>query len=102
MGEPDRSLLHGRWTHSHEEDSDGETVYRPADWDFPPSRGRRSFELHADGALASSKPGPTDQAVGATGEWRLLPDCILELDHGGDVSRLHLVEVKPDKLVIRK
>jgi len=37
------------WVHSHEEDSDEEMVFRPAAYEFPPSRGRRSFELKPDG-----------------------------------------------------
>ncbi len=40
----DRSRLCQRWIHSHEEDTDTEMVYRPADFAFPPSRGRTGFE----------------------------------------------------------
>src|SRR5262245_50526487 len=30
----------GRWVHSREEDAGGVRVFRPADYQFPPSRGR--------------------------------------------------------------
>ncbi len=39
--------LFQHWMHSHEEDSGDVQVYRPADYDFPPARGRRGFELQA-------------------------------------------------------
>ena len=41
------------WTHSREEDSEGIKVYRPNEYNFPPSRGREGFELGV--ALPSGK-----------------------------------------------
>ena len=44
--------LLGRWMHAHEEDpqdTSGREVYRPHDWSFGPSRGRRGFDLLPDG-----------------------------------------------------
>jgi hypothetical protein len=52
-------ILRPCWVHSHEEDSDEEMVFRPAAYEFPPSRGRRSFELKPDGILAEGGIGPT-------------------------------------------
>jgi hypothetical protein len=98
----DRDALAGRWTHSHEEDGPGTMVFRPAGWDFPPSRGRRSFELRPDGSLTSGKPGPTDQTVTSEGEWRLLPGNVLELDREGEPTRLQIVKIESDRLVVRK
>ena len=48
----------GHWVHSHEEDTDAEMVYRPASYAFPPSRGRTSFDLRADGSYVERSPGP--------------------------------------------
>ena len=64
---PDELL--GHWVHSHEEDSGGERVYRPADYDFPPARGRRGFELRPGGELVLYGPGATDRPEAATGRW---------------------------------
>jgi len=64
-------LLHGTWVHSHEEDTDREMVFRPDTFKFPPSRGRASFQLLADGGLVESGPGPTDRREARTGSWRL-------------------------------
>ncbi|MGH7787511.1 MAG: hypothetical protein ACRERC_11630, partial [Candidatus Binatia bacterium] len=60
-----KKLLQRRWVHAHEDDTATTTVYRPADYDLPPSRGRRSFELGAGGRYAESAPGPVDTPVAA-------------------------------------
>src|SRR3954470_5302976 len=62
MGENIHQELTGkRWVHSHEEDKGGQMIFRPATYRFPPSRGRTSFQLNADGTLLRNRPGPTDQ-----------------------------------------
>jgi hypothetical protein len=91
--------LHGQWTHSHEEDEPGTLVFRPGGWNFPPSRGRRSIHLCADGTLGSVGPGPDDRTRVRNGRWRLLPGDILELIEPGNASRLHIVKAAKDKIV---
>lgn len=44
------ACLQRRWLHSHEEDTADVRVYRPAEYPFPPARGRDGFEF----ALAAS------------------------------------------------
>jgi hypothetical protein len=95
----DPANLQGRWTHSHEEDGPRTLVYRPSGWDFPPSRGRRSFDLRADGSVESGGPGPDDRTRVQIGHWRLLPGDILELIEPGKETRLLLVKAAKDKLV---
>ena len=102
MADIDVAALQQRWTHSHEEDTPGRMVFRPAGWRFPPSRGRRSFALGAGGALLSSRPGPTDRSEAAEGSWRLREDGVLELDQQGQASELRVVEVAADKLVVAR
>ena len=63
------SSLPGHWVHSHEEDSGDIEVYRPAAYAFPRSRGRRGFELHADGRLTTHDIGATDKPATAHGRW---------------------------------
>jgi hypothetical protein len=94
--------LQQRWTHSHEEDTPGLMVFRPRGWAFPPSRGRRAFELGPDGAMLGSGPGPTDKVVSAEGRWRLRDDGVLELEQNGRRSELRVVEVAADKLVVER
>jgi hypothetical protein len=75
---PDPSQLQKRWLHSHEEDTPGRTVYRPADYHFPPSRGRKGFELGPEGNLVEIGIGPTDRSTRTHGKWRLAGDKTLE------------------------
>src|SRR5437667_6338660 len=44
-----QSCILGRWMHSHEEDMQGVMAFRPKDFSFPPSRGRRGFDFREGG-----------------------------------------------------
>jgi hypothetical protein len=100
--------LVGAWLHSHEEDTPTTTVYRKADYDFPPSRGRQGFELSHDGTLAQKTIGPADRGQHVRGTWRLTPQGCLELLAPGDAAQppppqvLQLESVDSGRLVVRK
>jgi hypothetical protein len=66
-----RECLHRRWVHAHEEDSDDVMVFRPAEHELPPSRGRAAFELRADGTFAEAGLGAADVPEEASGTWEL-------------------------------
>jgi hypothetical protein len=93
----DKQSLHGRWVHSHEEDSGGEMVFRRPDHEFPRARGRRSFELRPDGTYADRSPGPVDVPVESTGSWSLDGD---RLTVGDEAWRVKGVE--PGRLTVRR
>src|SRR5262249_46362827 len=63
--------LHGRWLHSHEEDTGVEMVFRPASFKFPPSRGRMGFELRPDQSLVEIGIAPADGPQESAGRWEL-------------------------------
>ena len=93
----------GRWVHSHEEDTEREMVFRPADREFPPSRGRMKFELKANGTFLESRPGPTDVPEEQTGRWQLESGAKLVLEGGPEGRReLEIVSAEPDRLVVKK
>jgi hypothetical protein len=99
--------LHGTWLHSHEEDTDTTVVYRRADYDFPPARGRKGFELRPDGALSEKGIGPTDRSVHRAGHWRLGGDGCLEFFAGTGTGNsptrvLPIESADGDKIVVRK
>lgn len=90
------------WVHSHEEDTATTTVYRPAQFPFPPSRGRKGFHLQPGGNLIARKPGPTDQTVKVEGTWKLAGDQ-LELSRKGESAQILCLEsVEPDRLIVKK
>ena len=98
----DRSKLAQSWLHSHEEDTATTTVYRPASFPFPRSRGRGGFHLQPSGTLTTRGPGPTDQTVTAEGTWKLAGQQ-LKLSPQGQSSRTLLIEsVQPNRLVVRE
>ncbi len=101
----EREALQGDWVHSHEEDTESEMVFRPADRDFPLSRGRRQLTLHADGTFAGAAPGPTDQPQEAGGSWELDDEERLVLstaEGGGEPEMLSVAAAEGDRLVVRK
>ena len=103
MTEPiQRELLVRRWIHSHEEDTGGEAVYRPATWSFPPARGRAGFDLRRDGSLVRLGPGPTDRPQKARGRWRLEGDrLVLAVTVAGETPQiLQIVSASEDRLVV--
>jgi hypothetical protein len=95
--------LEGRWVHSHEEDTEGEMVFRPPTHPFPPSRGRMSFELRGDGTYLERSPGPVDVPEESSGSWSLDGDRLVlgaEGDRSGHAFRLAAVD--EDRLVVRR
>lgn len=60
----------GHWVHFHEEDEQGHEIYLPANFDFPPSRGRVGFEFKSDGELIYYFIAPADGLSKAEGKWQ--------------------------------
>jgi hypothetical protein len=101
----ERTALTRRWVHAHEEDSSDTLVFRPDSYKFPPSRGRRSFDLQADGALIDHRIGPDDRPRQEAGSWRLTDTNDLEFlpsEPGKRSTLMQVLEVSPDKLVIQR
>ena len=98
--------LQKHWVHSHEEDTETETVYRPDSFDFPPSRGRTSFDIRSDGTVIQHGIAPTDRGTETAGRWKLKEDSsTLEFFAEGaekPTRTLPIVSIDKDKLVVRK
>jgi len=93
----------GSWVHVHEEDTGDEMVFRPADSDLPPARGRMGFELREDGTFAEAGLGARDVPEEAAGSWALEGQTIT-LSEGatqGVPREMEVVSVEPDRLVVR-
>lgn len=96
-----KSLLIRSWTHSHEEDHDGLLVFRPSERDFPPARGRESFDLAPGGVLQRNGPGPDDRSVRTSGRWSLVGDRLDLYPGASSQYRYRVVDVGPDLLEVR-
>ena len=104
MADPTPERLHKRWLHSHEEDTATETVFRPASYAFPRSRGRQGFELKADRSLIEIGIAPVDGPQEASGTWTLHGH---RLQFFGPSSRtpvreMDIVAADDDRLVVRR
>lgn len=68
------STLFKKWIHSYEEDHDNLKIYRPADYEFPPARGRDGFELKegaSEGVFIGYPIAPMDGNLKLVGQWSL-------------------------------
>lgn len=98
-------FLPQHWVHSHEEDTDKEQVFRPATFKFPPSRGRKAFELKPDGRLVSTGIGPTDRPQEAEGTWRLEEGnklAFYETAQSAPKQVMQIASLDGDRLVIKR
>ena len=100
----DIAALTQKWRHSHEEDTGDRMVFRPESYAFPPSRGRRSFELRAGGRVINQRPGADDRPEESSGSWHLRDDGKLELRTPGAQSPtvFTIESVTPEKLIVKK
>ena len=94
--------LHGRWTHSAEEDHDGILVYRPADYAFPPARGRDGIEFRSDGSYVDWAIGRGDAGEARPGRWQSVSGGRVQVSTAAGEQRvLDLIQVASDRLEIR-
>jgi hypothetical protein len=105
MAKVRREILHRRWVHAHEEDSDDQMVFRPAEHELPPSRGRMAFELRPDGTFAELGLGPADVPEEASGTWELEDGERIVLAEGaaeGVPRVMNIASCDEERLVIRR
>ncbi len=100
--EIDLIALARAWTHSHEEDEGDLLVFRPSDREFPPARGRDSFDLGPDQELTRGGPGPDDRRMTQAGTWSVDGRQLILRVPGRPEERLEIVSVDPEKLVVRR
>jgi hypothetical protein len=101
-GSPLADDIVGDWLHSHEEDEPGRQVFRRRGHPFPPSRGRRGFELAADGEVREVAPGPDDRTRRTTGTWELDGNRLVLRVDGRAPEEFAIDSVEPDRLVLRR
>jgi hypothetical protein len=77
--------LFQHWIHSREEDRGDVRVYRPADYDFPPARGRDGFELKRDGTLIRYAIAAADGTTKRTERWEEVDAKRFQLGESGEI-----------------
>ncbi len=97
--------LFGSWLHSFEEDSGDITVYRPADYAFPPARGRAGVEFRPDGAFVELAIGRGDAHQATIARWQAEPSGRVRIVYPGNARApitLEIVQVDENVLRLRK
>lgn len=98
----DTRVLCREWIHSSEEDSGTESVFRPADYDFPLTRRpRESFRLAFDGILTKGKESPADRLEVTQGTWLLKGDEIFFYNERRLTQKSEIISIEPGKLVLK-
>ena len=97
----DPTAVEGVWIHSHEEDQSDTQVFRRSGYAFPRSRGRSSYELLPDGALAGSRPGPDDRHVTTSGRWDLQGTRLTITPEGGSPLLYEIESVNSDRMAVK-
>ena len=95
------------WIHSHEEDTANEMVFRPADYDFPLSRGRDGFELKPNNKLVDLNIAAADGTEEEIGSWDLKnvgsENLTLQLNpDSSNPRKLQIKSINEDCLVVEK
>ena len=98
----DPKHLIGDWRHSHEEDSKGHMVFRPANHQFPPSRGRLAFKLLANGTANYCSLGAGDAPDEVNAKWtRTTGDELTIKSEGDALLKGKVIAAEPEKLVLK-
>lgn len=100
----DENSLHRLWVHSHEEDTGTETVFRPATFAFPRSRGRASMDFKPGGDLIETGPGSDDRPRQRRASWKLVgSDTLVLYEKGGrkPARTMKIASLDKDRLVLK-
>ncbi|WP_229391752.1 hypothetical protein [Methanosarcina sp. DH2] len=81
------------WMHSFEEDTNGITVYRPIEYDFPRARGRGGIEFRPDGVFIDWEIGPSDASRGINGHWEIEGPGRVRVSFEGNVRPPRILEI---------
>lgn len=98
----DTKYLSQKWTHSFEEDTTEEMVYRPGGYVLGKARGRNQFDLKKNGEVIDTRVGKDDVPNPVIGSWKLEEGKLVINLSDGSEQVYPLKEVGPEKLVLKK
>jgi hypothetical protein len=78
MSEIPRALCR-KWIHSNEEDTEEESVYRPENFNFPPSRYRNQFEICDNGEIIQYVVAQGAMTTKTSSKFKIVEDGIIKI-----------------------
>jgi hypothetical protein len=93
--------IYGQWVEMREEATPDCIIFRSADADLPPARGRRQLDLNQAGYALAGRPGGDDRvSFGDAAIWHLKGDQ-LSIDAGEWKGKYKIKEADSEKLVLQ-
>jgi hypothetical protein len=102
MADLEIKYLNRKWTHSFEEDTENEMVYRPEDFVLGKARGRTQLDLKENGKVIDTRIGRDDVPDPVIGSWKLDGENLVIKLNDGSGQIYPVKEVTPEKLVLKK
>lgn len=96
--------LFRHWQHSFEEDRGDVQVYRPADYEFPPARGRDGIEFRPDGTAVRYAIGRGDAPSPQPAQWHITGPNQLQFQSQGSSrdETIEIMRVNDEVLEVRR
>ncbi len=98
----DLKYLNQKWTHSFEEDTANEMVFRPAGFTLAKARGRAQFHFKENGEVTDTRIGKNDVPDAVNGSWKLEGDNLVIELNDGTVASYPVKDLGPEKMVLKK
>jgi len=78
------------------------SVFRPSDYKFPPSRGRRGFEIKKNGEFILHEIGSTDKPIRMVGNFSVEGRDKIKVNHtGSSPFTLRIVAIEDNGNILR-
>jgi hypothetical protein len=81
------------WVHSYEEDDKDTIVYRPRDFEFPPSRGRSGFEIKQNREFILHGLDPSDRPSKVTGYFEVERPNRIKVKFQDQKTEPHILDI---------
>ena len=94
--------LNQKWTHSFEEDTEHEMVYRPEGFTLGKARGRTQFDFKENGEVTDTRIGRNDVPDAVNGSWKLEGENLVITLSDGTAQVYPVKDLSPEKLVLKK
>jgi len=99
------TVIFKHWVHSYEHDTDTCYIYRPHDYPFPRSRGRRGFDIKENGEFVLYRIAPNDGLNSFSGRWKLKGvDTVIVGFKAEEINSFsfRIISCEEDILIIKK